>query len=994
MANPPNQTMRTTVETTYRTFGTNDIQDATNLIQAESAAIDAKTAAIAANSRALVENEMIQKRKLYRSLGINAPKQVVEGTETIVTDVDPTTGAPTQGIRIGYKIVERTAGEIAKASERQLRGRAVYAGMGRAGGVQALRDVLTGMSGTPLAGGAATSLASLNQAVTDIRGPDEAAAAQSLPLIKLINQNKKLFGRLARGGYDAGGVADEVKQLLSREDIAGAIERMRQADTERAVEKEDRSRLRGIDRAKSALQKQQERIEEVRRAGLPSYITGGVSVAGLDATAQTIRNAIRSPGADFDEIKFLVDSLKENIDQVNASTKTYKSASEAVKDLDEAITRLGSLVGGPGGAGLLSVAANAKAAFTNEELLRAGGWGAGTGFEDASRMAAGGRETIKQIQDRMRDQVKDLRREGNEIRGQAHREELTKRYARHPEGAAAAAKVTSALAAAEQARRNKAFDEAELHDAQAARAQADLELIDRRMSRSRYERMRRIGGITKFSNQVFGLGSSAISGDVAGLGGASVGMIGNTGQLLTTFGAPSIIKHGFAGAGFGANAMFFGGLALAGAGSLASAAYGRGAAALNRADAASANFLPAYEGFATANRAELMGSFTAEQHREMQKQAMLQFDDDASSSGLANYLLGPLGYADSANDLLRARSKAEARASAAGGPNLSEEEQAAYAQIMRQRVQDQLFSTFGQGRGNVSREQIAEAISASGRGFGTEFNVGARPEGMTAEMFGAGSAAAYANMRGLSVASIARLSSLGARFGVSNYSQIPGLVGAGGFGFRGSARDSFIDTINERISQAALGGETPELAMRNRVYQGAVNAGGDKEQLANLYAGSIGNMGDFRRGMFKGAADFSKKLMIVKAVSTGGSLQAADDLLAEQGAGFTEMDRLGDAMRLSPFMADAEMRFEGLSRKTREALKTSVTSGGGDVKEEPVTPESFFMKALDAFTSQEEAGSERSVREKADMSNISARFDSATSRFANAVQRFTAGILR
>jgi hypothetical protein len=1061
VANPPNQTMRTTVETTYRTFGTSDIQDATALIQSESAAIDAKTAAIAANSRALVENEMIQKRKLYRSMGINAPKQVFEGLETIVTATDAS-GSATQGIKIGYKIVERTAGEIAKAAEKQLRGRAMYAGMGRAGGVQALRDILGGMGGTPLAGGAATALGNLNQAVADIRGPDDAAAAQAIPLIKLVNQNKKLFGRLARGGYSAGGVGDEVKALLAREDFAGAIERMRQADVERGIDREAQSRSSSTTKVARSLSAQEERIRDLKKYGLPSYLTGGTSISSLELRAQGLKSELGKPSADIDDIKFLTDSLKQNIDEIDESTKTYKSASEAVKFLEDSISKLGSLIAGPGGAALLGAAAQARSSFLGEQQLREQGLLAGfnkvaglgrtrrqrildafggsaarlsdaseseiaavpgigkalakkiaaslaqtniitgTGFTDAVSASQGGKETVKEIQDRVRNQISDLRREGSEVRGKAARESLTKRYSKHPEGSAAAAKMTSALERAEAARASGATIEAELHEAEAGRAQADLELIDRRMARDRYTRMRMIGGMKRFSGQVFGLGSAAISGDVSGLSGAGVGMVGNAGQLLSALSAGHIIKNGFAGAGLIANSAFFGGLALAGVGGLASAAYGRGSSFLNRADASAANFLPTYEGFAAANASELTSLLSKDERAETMRTSILTaggYDEFGQSKyqALAEDAGGSVG-AKILMERAAERSKDAATRSSlfaeGSSVSISDEEAAVYQQAIRKKVEEGVFEAFGPGKGNVTISQIGEAISASGRGFGTEFNVGARPEGMTEEMFGAGSAAAYANMRGLSVASVARLSSLSPRFGVNNYSEVPGLVGVGGFGFRSGARDSFIDTINERISQAALGGETPELAMRNRLYQGAVDAGGNKEQLANAYAGSFGNMGDFRRGMFKGAADFSKKLMLIKAISTGGSLFAADDLLAEQGPGFTEMDRLRDAQGVSPFMADAEMRFEGLNKKTREALMTSMASGGGDVKEEPLTPESYFTKFAESFLSKEESESERSVSEKSDMGVVSARFDSATSRFANAVQRFTLGVMR
>ncbi len=1000
MASPPsNQTMRTTIETHYATFGINNIDAGTQAFIKQKAAIDDASDRLSDYSKKMVQNDFIQRRQEAEARGVKLGKQRAEVVEVIPVDVDPKTGATKSGIKVKGIIMERMTDEIRDAAAARISGAQARSGFrAKAGAFETLRNIYQGMLGGPNASGANTQLQMLDDLKAAYLSGNEAERANVSPFVNFLNKNRKLLRRFARGAF--ADIRGEISQGLAVGDVIGAVGKMERADVDVSVVKEERDRDKALKDLKDTLLKQLARLVPLESSKAPSNLAGPITPSALQLQQAALANLINDPTVSVEDKRAQVESLKENVDELEKATKGYESAAKAIKQLEEMATKLGNAfyraqIQNPALAGA-SPRLFAKQADTElfQEMARRASGGKGVGFEKAKDLVSQGMDVAKEAKKAIDQEIEDLRKSAYNERASVHREELTRRYARHPQGRSLARQMLSHLDDASRARDRGATDEATLADAKAASDQAKLESIDKQIARDRFVRMRQYGAIARFGRGVADPIAAAYSGGTAGLGESSVGLIGTLGQFSTNMAMPHLIRNGFANSSWSARAGFIGGIALAGAGAVASAAYGRGSSVLDRADASSANFLPAYEGFATANRAELMGTFTAEQHREMQEKAMLQFDDDASNSGLANYLLGPLGYADSLTDLQDAQARARRRSSAQGGPNLSDEEQAAYSQLMRQRVQEQLFSTFGQGKGNVSREQIGEALSASGRGFGTEFDVGVRPEGMTAEMFGAGSAASYANMRGLSVASIARLSALQPRFGVTNYSQIPGLVGAGGFGFRGGARDSFIDTINERVSSAALSGETPELAMRNRLYQGAVDAGGNKEQLANAYASSIGNMGDFRRGLFKGAADFSKKLMLIKAVSTGGSLQAADDLLANQGAGFTEMDRLNDAMRTSSFMADAEMRYEGLSSKTREALKASAMSGGGTVNEEPVTPESYFNRGQDVAASEADAASERSVSEKRDMANVTASFDKATSRFANAVQRFAAGILR
>jgi len=991
--------MRTTIETHYATFGINNIDAGTQAFIKQKAAIDDANDRLADYSKLVVQNDFILRRQEAEARGVRLGKQKAEVVEVVPVVTDPKTGAVKAGIKVKGIIMERMPDEIRDAAAARISGAQTRSGFrSKAGAFETLRDIYQGMLGGPNASAAAAQLQNLDDLKAAYLAGNEAEKANVSPFVNFLNKNRKLLRRFARGAF--AGIRDEIGQSLAVGDVIGAVGKMDRADVDASVTREERDRDKALKDLRDTLLKQLARLLPLDSSKAPANIAGAITSGAIRAQHTALANLINDPDVSVEDKRAQVGALKENVDELEKATKGYESAAKAIKQLEEIVTKMGNTfyraqVQNPalaGGSPAL-FATKARNELWQEEALRASG-GKGIGFEKAKDLVNQGIDAAKEARKTIEQEIEDLRKSAYNERASVHREELTRRYARHPQGRSLARQMLSHLDDASRARDRGATDEAALADAKAAMDQAKLESIDKQISRDRFVRMRQYGAIARFGRGIADPFAAAYSGGVAGLGESSVGFVGTLGQFSTNMAMPHLIRNGWRNSSGFAQAGFLGGIALAGLGAVASAAYGRGSSVLDRADASAGNFLPAYEGFATANQAELMGAFTAEQHREMQEKAMLQFDDDAKSSGLANYLLGPFGYADSANDFLRAQSRARARTSAAGGADLSDEEKAAYAQLMRQRVQEQLFSTFGQGRGNVSREQIGEAISASGRGFGTEFNVGARPEGMTAEMFGAGSAASYANMRGLSVASVARLSALEARFGVTNYSQIPGLVGAGGFGFRAGARDSFIDTINERVSAAALSGETPELAMRNRLYQGAVNAGGNKEQLANAYASSIGNMGDFRRGLFKGAADFSKKLMLIKAISTGGSLQAADDLLAEQGAGFTEMDRLNDAMRISPFMADAEMRYEGLSRKTREALKASAMSGGGAVTDEPVTPESYFNRGTDVAASEADAASERTTSEKRDMANVTASFDKATSRFASAVQRFTAGILR
>jgi len=621
-------------------------------------------------------------------------------------------------------------------------------------------------------------------------------------------------------------------------------------------------------------------------------------------------------------------------------------------------------------------------------------------LDEAAQKVQGSEDLIAREESRVREQTARLYSETKEMRASARRSELEKRFKTSPQGKDAVARMLAAEEGFKSATESGATLEAELRQAEMLKAQAELEGIEKEMNRGRYQRLSQVRALSHFAGGISSAASNIVSRDIRGIGQTSMAIPQAGFNLMRDLAVPGVVNNGLFSA---SGALFGAGLLGAGAFAVGQAAYGRGSAVLDRAAAGINETIPQFEAVFARNPELLSGASNRE--------AVLAYMETVGHEDYADAATAAIMESSSMEEALsKARDRNAPSAISSGYDSTAKLIRDAYADASgprgglaersRRRMIDRIFSEYGPGgtvfEGNVTDADVATALSASGgRGLGSEFVRTTGPQSqLPTDVRNAAALAAYANRRNLSVASVAQLSSLNPRFGITDTMGVHGLVGMNGFGFTAGARDDFTRQISGELMQAAMGGGTPEMVQRNRFFQGAVEAGGNKERMASAYARSINEMGDLRRGMFAGARGFGANLQLVKALSVGGSLEKANELLANEAPGFTAMDREREAYKAAPDLYRFEQLNAGMSAKDIQAKIASFTTGGAETKDEPETPESFMLKRVEALRKKGEAEVAKGTKEQADMASVAASFDVATAKFASAVDRFAYGIVR
>jgi DNA uptake protein ComE-like DNA-binding protein len=648
---------------------------------------------------------------------------------------------------------------------------------------------------------------------------------------------------------------------------------------------------------------------------------------------------------------------------------------------------------------------------------REAGIGSITDMDDAAAKSAASEQLLAEQENRVQEQIAKLNQSSKDMKATARREQLEKRFKYSPKGRAVVARMLEAETAMEGAIGSGATLEAGLRQAEMLNAQAELETIERAQNRGRYQRLGTIRAVSHLTSGLTSAATSAVSQDVRGLGGSMLSIPQAGFGMMRDLAIPHLVTNGLT---LGAGAAFGAGLLGAGALVVGQAAYSRGSSFLDTGADVLNSTLPQFEGLfakypglASTNDPMLnaMGYLSANKHREdagLARELLSQGGSEAEALRLAEEGADKYaGYDQSA---------AYVRAGKMVRTAFSAEAKAGYAESARRSLLDRIHFEYGATgttfQGNVTGTDVAAALGATGgRGVGAEFTEyhAAQKRGLPrtsaayldsyfapqlpSSLANVADVVGYANRIGMSATAVAGLSSAGPRFGakVDTINTI-GLMGASGFGFSAGGRDSFAESVSAELMRAGMSGASPEMAQRNRLYQGAVVRGGNQERMAEGYLRSINSMDSRRRGMFAGAAGFAENLQLIKALREGGSLEAADDLLRKQGPGYTEMDKIQGASKYNTIFG-MQLRGEGYTTEDIDALLGSAASGGATPLQDRAALETGVGKATEAGKQEAQTELAAGATEQADMGAVALSFDKSTAAFAAAVRRFSLSIL-
>jgi hypothetical protein len=360
---------------------------------------------------------------------------------------------------------------------------------------------------------------------------------------------------------------------------------------------------------------------------------------------------------------------------------------------------------------------------------------------------------------------------------------------------------------------------------------------------------------------------------------------------------------------------------------------------------------------------------------------------------------------------------------------------AARSEAARRAIETLSLDLYGPGRGNVTRDQMAVAVSAPPLGLGGAFS-NPDPEGILSRMNPAmreevmrrhragvasgkysndnrgilravdeilpqqyrygGANAELANKYGLELETLVTLDSLNPSFGIRNEGlrTLPGLFGEGGFGFSQSSRNAFMRQAAQALESAGSASFTPELMQRGSFFLAAANRGANKQRMAQGYIKSISAMQGVVGQIAAGAKDLPEQLAMAKALSEFGDVERAVMAVKGEEAGYTVRDREKDAFDVLGRQAYGYTKLEDYTTSDIDAMVQALTAGD---KIEDINDPSFRSRARSeslkrgegaSRTDQTDIETERGADKEQLMSEVSQRFDKATASFADAVETF------
>jgi DNA uptake protein ComE-like DNA-binding protein len=615
-------------------------------------------------------------------------------------------------------------------------------------------------------------------------------------------------------------------------------------------------------------------------------------------------------------------------------------------------------------------------------------------MDEAVAQKALSENMVENAEAKVQEQIAKLNQSSKDMKASARREQLEKRFKYSPKGRAAVKRMLEAETAMEGAVGSGATLEAGLRQAEMLNAQAELETIEREQNRGRYQRLGVIRAVSHLATGLTSAGSNIVANDIGGLS-TSMFSVPQAGfGLMRDLAIPHLVTKGFTG---GAGLAFAGGLLGAGALAVGSAAYSRGAAFLDRGQAAMAETVPQFEALfgkypemlATDERQQAINYLAANRHKSEADLALSTIEstktrEEALKLAADRAANAPFFASAEEDALALTRSAFEPSAARAAG----------HAETTRRTLIDQIFSEYGaEGtiqKANITQKDVMAVVGASaGRGIGTEFmNMipGATGSKLPGELGRAAAAAAFARSRGLSIESVGRLSSMGPRFGARGTESTYGLAGPSGFGFFGEARDQFTDRVSSELMQAGMSGMSLNMGERNRFYQGALNAGANPERLSNDYLRSMNAMSSRVRGLSAGAEGFVENMGLIKALKEGKSFREARRLIRTEAPGYTPGELEKHAYGVNKFLYEESQA--GMLTDEDIAAKIRGFENPAQPGQVPLTPESLAAAAAPARAEQAMAETAPGTAEAVDMAAVSTKFDAATATFAKAVRQF------
>jgi len=737
----------------------------------------------------------------------------------------------------------------------------------------------------------------------------------------------------------------------------------------------------------------------------PSAIPTGPAKQAALALEQMWKMASSDKGFNPKEYKEVQTKFESIAKPMEESSKAALETGRALRLLEKQVKSLGLAIEGTAATAVKDKLEQAKQILRPgaRDLLRTSG-GAVAEFasiQDAARLIDEARAGARPGAELASEYTAKFKAEAEGIRSKYRSSRLARRFgANNP----VVKRMLDAENRAKDAASRGADTEAEMHQANAEAASEELQQIERGIYRSRFIRAGVIKGINRVAGAATDATSQIISADIQGGAQGAFGVAGGAFSAMRDMSAGMIVHNGvnpLTGALYGV------GLLGAGAAQLGMAAYGRGAGVLDRASAARGRFLPQYEGVQSAEKAS--GIFYTPTSDQLLRHAFsrqegynpynINFLYDSEKRKAAIAAGGSADFMQASGDPNAVRRGHEYNAATAARRALSlstEEKTVLYEEDRRQAVQNLLVDRFGAGTGNVTIDDVGGFLSATGgRGVGTAFGTSTASTAfgnVNQEFMRAAHGASYAKARGLSVQSIGTLAGLEPRFGVTGVEKLPGLVGAYGFGFRGEGRDQFTNQIAGELASAGMQGATPDLEPTARYYQGAVEAGGNRERLAADYKASIGAGAGLASSLFAGARGFTKAHMLQRALVKGKTPEGAAKLLREGKGEFSYAESEKLSRKAAPRIFGFQELGKGLTDMDLAAKIASQDKGGTAIKDEPVTPQQLKVAEGDAAKAGAATKVERDITEEVKMDTVAAKFDTATGNFANAVQQFITGM--